>query len=218
VGVTPGPSIKEEPLSTNITHSTPDYGFSARETPGEATRVSALLATDVGRYPDDCSDSALDGGDLVACDSNYTSYRPEIVTREESERDYPIAATWAVYDEMLALFDAGFGPEPQGPWADPDGEDHAHDVADPVAGSPSERTLRRRRAVRKSEINALLARDGRRSVQGAIARVTSRRSAGDDRWMQMCEFCAQRFESVRTDARFCSDRCRKASGRRQRSE
>jgi hypothetical protein len=36
--------------------------------------------------------------------------------------------------------------------------------------------------------------------------------------MQMCEQCARPFETVRVDARFCSDRCRKASSRRQQSE
>jgi hypothetical protein len=186
----------------------PNYPISARETAGQTVRMSALLAAPVGVHPANSADNDDDLDDLVVSDAPYYDLPTVGVTRDQSARDYPIATSWADYDRMLELFDADPDryPEPQAPWAN---------LSYEALDGASERTERRRRAMRKSEIQALLARDGRRSVDKAAALIRSRRNADDDHWMTVCEFCAHPFESVRDNARFCSDRCRKASHRKE---
>jgi hypothetical protein len=186
-------------LSSIHTHEQPDYPFSGGETAGQPLRLSAQLAAALGLHQDNNADNADVSVDLGL---------------------YRVPATWAEYDEMLALHDADPAryPEPEGPHADLSHEidsmyvDNSNQIG--ASDAPSDRTMRRRRGMRRSEVNALLARDGRRTAKTAIARVSSRRNADDDRWVMVCEFCAHPFDAVRVDARFCSDRCRKASTRR----
>lgn len=159
----------------------PNNAISARETAGQRVRVSALLAAPVEVSPANSADT--------------------------SDQDFPVASTWAEYDVMLAAFDRGEGPEPQGP------RTREHHPRDPDAG-PSDRTERRRRGERKSEIQALLARDGRATVESATRRVRARKTSEADAWLKVCDNCGAVFESKRDDAKFCSDRCRKRVARR----
>ena len=80
----------------------------------------------------------------------------------------------------------------------------------------SERTLRRRRHWRRTEIKALLERDGRVTRESAIARVKARKNQTEDRWVKTCDECGTVFEAKRKDARFHSDGCRKRAARRSR--
>lgn len=175
---------------TETAGGVPNYGVSPREVPDQRARESALLAADVGLPGDIIADSG-DVGDRVA-------------------------ASWAEYDRLLELFDRGDIPfEPEGPHAqreaEPEEAEHRSDVI--TTRGPSERTERRHRGERKGEIQALLARDRRRTVDSARRTVLTRKTADWRLWLKVCDQCGQPFEAKRADARFCSDRCRKRSAR-----
>ena len=125
--------------------------------------------------------------------------------------------SWSEYDRLLAFHDRSIARGGSGVPFDIEGPEAPDDDPQPDPGPPiearSDRTERRYRGERKGEINALLARDGRTSVNSAVKKVTSRKSPDWRRWLKVCDECAQPFEAKRADARYCSDTCRKRAAR-----